>query len=299
MFKKYQIVIFREHHGACHKLRFRGWIFATVLSGLAALVAGNAWLIKYYYNYKQMEREATAFERQAKEQNIQLLSLGDKVKTLEADLIRMRGLDAKLRRMVGLAEEPREVSPDGPDDRAFEKKYLPLYRQEMLTRKLHQFLAELDGQAAGERLRQRELLDTLAARQDYLPFLPMSWPVAGWISSPFGERVSAFTGKKEFHKGVDIAAPVGTPVLAPGDGVVAFAGETDGGGFGLTLDHHAGLVTVYGHLDDVVVAKGQTVTRGELLGHVGDSGQSTGPHLHYEARLGGMPVNPLRYIVER
>ena len=86
--------------------------------------------------------------------------------------------------------------------------------------------------------------------------------------------------------------------MAPGDGTVTFAGELDDGGFGLTLDHQAGLVTTYGHLRDVTVTKGQAVTRGQLIGHVGDPGQSTGPHLSYETRLGGVPVNPTRYILE-
>ncbi len=298
MFKNYQIVIFRDQHGACRKLRFRGWLFALILAVLATLVAVDAYLVRFYYNYKRMEREAQAFEQQAKDQNAQILGLGDKIKGLESDLSRLRVFDAKLRQMVGLEQAPREVSPSGGEEQDFEKKYLPLYRQEMLTRKLHQFLDALGEGAARERLRQGELLDALAADKARLASMPASWPVEGWIASPFGERVSPFTGKKEFHKGMDIAAPLGTPVVAPGAGVVTYAGESDGGGFGLALDHQGGLVTTYGHMRDVVVAKGQTVSRGQLLGHVGDVGQGSGPHLHYEARLGGVPVNPMRYILE-
>ena len=298
MFKHYQIVIFRDHHGACRKLRFRGWLFALILAALAALVAADAYLVRFYYNYKRMQREAAAFEQQAADQNAQLVALGDKVKSLEADLTRLRGFDAKLRLMVGLDQAPRDVAPSGGEDQDFEKKYLPLYRQEMLTRKLHQFLDELGEDAARERLRQGELLGVLADSKARLASMPSSWPVEGWIASPFGERASPFTGKKEFHKGMDIAAPVGTPVVAPGDGVATFSGEVDGGGFGVVLDHQAGLVTSYGHMRDVAVAKGQSVRRGQLLGHVGDSGQGSGPHLHYEARLGGVPVNPMRYIPE-
>lgn len=298
MFKQYQIVIFRDHHGACRKLRFRGWLFATVLLVLAGLVAGDVYLLQYFYNYKRIQNEASTYEQQASDQNAQIVSLTDKVKTLEADLTRLRGFDAKLRRMVGLDQEPREVSPTGGPETDFEKKYLPLYRQEMLTRRLHGYLQRLSEDAARERLRQRELLDTLAAGKVRLASLPVAWPVEGWIATPFGEQVSPFSGKKVFNKGVDIAAPVGTPVLAPGDGVVTFAGQSDDGGASLTIDHQAGLVTVYGGLRDVAVSKGQDVSRGQLLGHVGDLGRPGGPGLRYEARLGGVPVNPLRYILE-
>ena len=297
MFKNYQLVIFRDHHGAYRKLRFRGWLFALMLLALAALVAGNVSLVRYYYNYKRMEQELALWESKAQDQNAQLLSLSDKIKGLETDLVRIRGFDAKLRQMVNIDQEPREVAP-GSEDKDFDKKYLPLYRQEMLTRKLHQFLTELRDQAALERTRQQELLTMLDATMTHLAALPTTWPVAGWIASPFGERTAPFTGKKEFHKGIDIAAPIGTPVVAPGEGVVTFAGETEGGAFGLVIDHQGGLTTSYGHLRDVLVSKGQAVVRGQAIGHVGDSGQSSGPHLHYETRLGGVPVNPMRYILE-
>lgn len=297
MFKQYQIVVFQDQHGSCRKLRFRGWLFAAVLLAVALLVAGDLYLLRYYYNYKRMESELAALDSQAREQNAQLLRLTDTVRSLEADLDRLRGFDAKLRRMVGLDQEPREVVPAG-EDKDFDKKYLPLYRQEMLTRRLHRFLADLRQGAATETLRQQELLATLTAKGALPASMPMSWPVEGWIASPFGERISPFTGRKEFNKGLDIAAPVGTPVVAPGDGVVTFAGEADGGGFAVTLDHQAGLVTAYGHLGDTAVAKGQAVARGQLLGHVGDFGQAAGPHLFYEIRLGGVPVNPARYILE-
>ncbi|MHC1789256.1 M23 family metallopeptidase [Solidesulfovibrio sp.] len=298
MFKNYQLVIFRDHHGAYRKLRFRGWLFALMLAALAALVAGNFSLVKYYYNYKRMERELAEWEAKAQDQNAQLLSLADKIKSLETDLTRIRGFDAKLRQMVNLDQEPRDVAPGGSQDKDFDKKYLPLYRQEMFTRKLHQFLAELGDGTSLERVRQQELVTLLDVTGTRLAAMPTTWPVAGWISSPFGERTSPFTGKKEFHKGMDIAAPIGTPVVAPGEGVVTFAAETDDGGFGVVIDHQGALVSSYGHLRDVLVAKGQAVTRGQVIGHVGDSGQSTGPHLHYETRLGGVPVNPMRYILE-
>ncbi len=298
MFKNYQIVIFRDHHGTCRKLRFRGWLVVGLLTGLLALAAGDIYLATFYYNYKRMERELATWERQAQDQNTQLLALAEKVKGLETDLTRIRGFDTKLRQMVNLDQEPRDVAPATADEKDFNKKYLPLYRQEMLTRKLHQFLGQLREEAATENLRQQDLAAFLEAKGPRLASVPSIWPVEGWISSSFGERTSPFTGKKELHKGLDIVAPLGAPVVAPGDGTVTFAGEMDDGGFGVTLDHRGGMVTSYGHLRDVAVIRGQAVTRGQILGHVGESGQATGAHLHYETRLGGVPVNPARYILE-
>lgn len=297
MLKNYQVVIFKDHHGTCRKLRVRGWLFAVLLLVLAALVAADLFLVRYYYNYKRMERDLGRTEQQSQDQTNQLASLSDKVKTLEADLTRIRSFDARLRRMVNLEAEPREVAPDGESGKDFNTKYLPLYRQEMLTRRLHQFLADLRGQAGLEQLRQQELLDALNAAGSRLASLPTNWPVEGFVSSAFGERTSPFSDKKEFHKGMDIVAPVGTPVLAPGSGVVVFAGQAEGGGAAVTIDHQGGLTTSYGHLRDTAVVKGQTVRRGQLLGHVGDLGRATGPHLHYEARQDGVPVNPARFIL--
>ena len=297
MFRRYQIVIFRDHHGAYRKLRFRGWLFALMLLVLAGLVAGDVYLVRYYYNYKRMERELTDWEARSQDQNLQLLSLSDKVKALETDLTRLRGFDAKLRRMVNLDQEPRDVTPGG-EAKDFDKKYLPLYRQEMLGRKLHQFLAELRDQAALEQARQQELVSLVETAGVRLSALPTTWPVAGWIASPFGERTSPFSGKKEFHKGMDIAAPEGTEVQAPGEGTVAFAGETEDGGFSVVINYQGGLVASFGHMRDALATKGQTVAKGEVIGHVGDSGQAGGPHLHYETRLFGVPVNPMRYILE-
>lgn len=297
MLKNYQVVIFKDHHGSCRKLRVRGWLFALLLLSLTALVAGDLFLVRYYYNYKRMQRELGLSEKQAQDQTTQLASLSDKVKDMESDLSRIRSFDAKLRQMVNLDQEPREVTPEGDANKDFNTKYLPLYRQEMLTRRLHQFLADLRGQASLEQVRQQQLLDVLDKLGPRLTSLPSNWPVEGFVSSGFGERASPFSGKKEFHKGMDIVAPVGTPVLAPGGGTVTFAAEAEGGGFGVTIDHQGGLTTSYGHLRDVAVVKGQAVRRGQLIAHVGDLGQATGPHLHYEARQDGVPVNPERYIL--
>ncbi len=124
------------------------------------------------------------------------------------------------------------------------------------------------------------------------------WPTRGWTSSRFGYRASPFTGKREFHKGIDISARMGSPVVATADGMVAFSGLDRGYGRTIVLKHGYGLKTRYAHLKRILVKKGQFVKRGEIIGLVGNSGRSTGSHLHYEVHLNGVPVNPMKYIID-
>ncbi len=119
-----------------------------------------------------------------------------------------------------------------------------------------------------------------------------SWPVTGTITSPFGWRSNPFGGSPEFHQGLDIAAPSGTTVTASAAGTVIMAQWYGGYGNYVLIDHGGGYSTGYGHLSAIYVANGQTVQRGQAIGAVGSTGQSTGPHLHFEIRIAGKPVDP-------
>jgi murein DD-endopeptidase MepM/ murein hydrolase activator NlpD len=125
---------------------------------------------------------------------------------------------------------------------------------------------------------------------------PNLWPVEGQITGSFGERIDPFNGEGAFHSGVDISAVVGQPVLAPADGTVTFADFLGGYGRAVVIDHTHGITTRYGHLASFAIAAGQFVHRGDVLGYVGLSGRSTGPHLHYEVRINETPVNPYKYL---
>src|SRR5712664_2628338 len=125
---------------------------------------------------------------------------------------------------------------------------------------------------------------------------PNLWPVEGQVTASFGERIDPFNGEGAFHSGVDISAVVGQPVLAPADGTVTFADFLGGYGRAVAMDHGHGITTRYGHLASFSVAAGQYVHRGDVLGYVGLSGRSTGPHLHYEVRINDTPVNPYKYL---
>lgn len=125
---------------------------------------------------------------------------------------------------------------------------------------------------------------------------PNLWPVEGTVTGSFGERIDPFNGEGAFHSGVDISTSYGHPVLAPADGVVVFSNIMGGYGRMVVLDHGHGISTRFGHLAAFAVAPGQKVRRGEVIGYVGLSGRSTGPHLHYEVRINNTPVNPYKYL---
>jgi murein DD-endopeptidase MepM/ murein hydrolase activator NlpD len=126
--------------------------------------------------------------------------------------------------------------------------------------------------------------------------VPSLWPVLGPITGSFGERQDPFSGEGAFHPGVDIYASYGTPVRAAADGVVAYSGWEEGYGRLVVIDHGFGISTCYGHLSGFNTRAGTRVDRGDVIGYVGDSGRSTGPHLHYEVRINSTPVNPWRYL---
>ncbi|MCP4906709.1 MAG: M23 family metallopeptidase [bacterium] len=152
---------------------------------------------------------------------------------------------------------------------------------------------------AGQRADSLEiLLEQLADKRQRLVSMPSIWPAKGWLTSRFGPRVSPFTGRRQVHGGIDIAAASGTSVYAPARGRVVFAGRKGPLGKALVLDHGFGVKTVYGHAKEIHVDTGETVERGQEIASIGSTGRSTGPHLHYVVEVSGKARNPLDYIFD-
>ncbi len=143
----------------------------------------------------------------------------------------------------------------------------------------------------------KELIKIQEDKLSYLASTPSIWPVKGWVTSDFGYRRSPFTFARDFHSGIDIAAQWGTPILAAADGVVTYASYKGGLGKAVIIDHGFGIKSVYGHTSRLLVREGQKVAKGTRLALVGSTGHSTGPHLHYEIHVDGVPVDPMKYIL--
>jgi murein DD-endopeptidase MepM/ murein hydrolase activator NlpD len=222
---------------------------------------------------KQLETRYTQLEKTAKDREIQVASLGS--------------LASEISTMYGLKSEPA-FAPSAQD--ITERQVAQSLDQMNLLRR-----AALRG---GAMLGLSGTVRRGVSAMDWLNMAsaPSLWPVEGRITSPFGARIDPFGGEGAFHKGVDIAVPYGTPILAPADGVVGFADFESGYGRLIAIEHGQGVTTRYGHLSAFAVTEGQHVQRGEVIGYVGLSGRSTGPHVHYEVWVRGTPVNPYKYL---
>ncbi|MFB3903967.1 MAG: M23 family metallopeptidase [Acidobacteriota bacterium] len=141
----------------------------------------------------------------------------------------------------------------------------------------------------------RRLQDFYTSRSILLAATPAIPPVHGYPSASYGYRLDPFTGVRDFHSGIDISAPAGNKVVATADGLAIFAQREVGYGRLVVIQHKFGLSTRYGHLSQVAVKVGQRVKKGDIIGFVGSTGRATGPHLHYEVRLNGQPMNPLLF----
>ncbi len=138
----------------------------------------------------------------------------------------------------------------------------------------------------------------LLDREAFLRSTPTLLPSQGWITSYYGQRPSPYSGRVKMHEGLDIGGTIGTPVVAPADGVVVFSGRKPGFGIYVQIDHGYGVETIYAHAQAANVRSGQLIKRGDIIAQVGNTGYSTGPHLHYEIRVNGIPVDPYYYILD-
>lgn len=151
----------------------------------------------------------------------------------------------------------------------------------------------------------RKTVDTVTAVSDYLKqqkdrhvAMPKGWPVAGRVTSQFGYREDPKVGGREFHAGMDISVPKGTPIMATADGVISYAGWSSGNGNLVAIEHGAGFTTLYAHNSEIKVAVGERIKRGSVIALAGSTGYSTGPHLHYEVWVDGKAVNPRDFLGE-
>ncbi|NNJ99260.1 MAG: M23 family metallopeptidase [Desulfatitalea sp.] len=162
---------------------------------------------------------------------------------------------------------------------------------------MHVQIDQLENASQRQEYSFAHLVKQLEVQKNLLAHTPAIRPAKGWVTSTFAYRQSPFTGKREFHTGLDIANKHGTKIVATADGVVSFAGTNGAFGKTVVIDHGYGLVTRYAHLQEGLKKKGEPVRRGEVIARMGNTGRTTGPHLHYEVRLNGMPVNPSKYIL--
>ncbi len=206
--------------------------------------------------------ELNTLRAQVQVQQEKLVALRDRAKASQQHLVNWKGLRKKIQDSL-----PR-------------KRRSSLSGQQIVG-ELETLLSSLEGE-----------LEELVAS------MPSEWPTVGRLSSRFGRRQSPWTGKSQFHSGIDIANRRGTPVYASGDAVVEFAGRKGGNGKTIVLKHGQGITTLYGHLSKIYVKKGDRVRKNQKIANLGNTGKSTSSHLHYEVRVNGTPIDPRRKLLK-
>jgi murein DD-endopeptidase MepM/ murein hydrolase activator NlpD len=247
------------------------------------------------YNQVRAERETlrTNYQRMeaiAHNRSVQVASLGALANEVTAlyGLRQSRLEAAKPAKGASIAAVTTPVTLAQADD----------VSQQQVTNSIDTFYALRSAALSGQVARALEggLTASFAGDWTELADAPSLWPVEGPIASSFGEREDPINGEGAFHSGIDIDAPYGTAVRAAADGDVNLAAMTSGYGREIVLDHGHDLLTIYGHLSAFAVFPGEHVSRGQVIGYVGQSGRATGPHLHYEVRIHNVPVNPHKYL---
>ncbi|MBN1636296.1 MAG: M23 family metallopeptidase [Deltaproteobacteria bacterium] len=235
------------------------------------------------------------------EQTKQLAMISQKVSGLEEELSVLRNVHRHLSKLTQFnLDSPEEIVGVGGGDYllASQGANTEIMTEKILTRKLHTQIKQLSDEIEVEKQIANDLLSQIERQRSLMAHTPALWPCRGWISSRFGWRKSPFTGKKEFHKGLDIASRKGAAVIAVADGIVTASYRNGSYGNFLVINHGYGMVTRYGHLLKCDVEVGQQVLKGDSVAYIGNSGRSTGPHLHYEVLVNGIHVNPQRYMLK-
>ena len=280
------------------RLSLRSARLLAVGAGAAVAVLAAASVLSIYTLMRGGTNNAeTAQLREANRiQQEQILQVSKRAAALQQDLDQLRRSEDGLRAIVG-------APPAAADETVQEGTYAPMggAPHDLTTADVGEALTMIE-QRLGMRRSSIDLLAETLRREfpgaaglvsdDAVHTVPSIWPAAGYVSSPYGLR---FDGT-EFHQGIDIAAEMGTPIVATADGVVTAAGWNGGYGNMVDVDHGGGIVTRYGHASALAVTVGQQVRRGEVIAYVGSTGHSTGPHVHYEVRVDGQPVNPAGYL---
>ena len=215
---------------------------------------------------------------------------------LQAQLLQLDGLGERLAQMAGL--KPKDLPPSEPGKAPGRGGPAPTLSRDLSVDEFGSLLSELS-HAVEERSDQLTVLEALlvstSINKKFLPSLP---PVdGGWLSSSFGWRIDPFSGQKSFHEGLDFPSESGTPIVAAASGKVIFADVHPQYGKMVEVDHGNGLVTRYAHASRLFVKEGDFILRGQKIAAVGSTGRATGPHLHFEVRLNGVPQNPGRFLL--
>jgi len=255
---------------------------------------------KAYSNTLALTAQNSAQNRTIAGQRSQLQRFAKEIDTFKSRLVTLNTFEQKIR-IIANIENPEENSGlfgmggSAPDD--LDPKIPLTEKHNSLIREMHHQADQLNSASVNQEAGFESLLKYLKTQVDLLASTPSIRPAGGWVTSRFSHRISPFTGRREFHSALDIANRIGTPIIAPADGKVSFSGRRWLLGNVIEINHGHGFLTRYAHCKGFKKKKGDRVKRGETIALMGNTGRSTGPHVHYQIKLNGVPVNPEKYII--
>lgn len=274
------------------------WIVRACIAVAATIVVGfisSLGIATYGLN------KANVNEDQAQENaelRAALTGITADVKVLREQLARLEAAEQKVRTVFGFPEVDADQRALGVGGAAPQPNFY-LSESTQLTHAVESEIDHLLHRASFERENFESVFSALLDQKQRLDHTPSIYPVNGLLMRGFGLKSDPFTGRVRPHHGLDLAAPIGTPIYAPASGKVILREHQTQYGNTIAIDHGYGVETVYGHLSKFGVKLGQSIRRGEIIGYVGTSGYSTGPHLHYEVHANGRPQNPMDYVYDR
>ncbi len=272
------------------RLNLPRWVLYGGLTALALAVCTLGAIYGDYISLKRQFGQVAALQRQTAEQQALIEAFHTRIAEIRGEIFTWRVLHAKIWEPFGPEAGPAPkgtgIGGGAPVRAAFPGDRVAVSRElDLLSATVNE---------EGQSLRALEGLIGKAGR--VLAALPSRWPVRGAVNSEFGRRLSPWTGAPEFHGGIDISAERGTPLKAPAPGTVFFAGSQAEYGNTVIIDHGNDIKSLYGHLQKIHVAQGQRVERGQVIALTGNTGRTSGPHLHYEILVKGQAVNPRGYL---
>lgn len=298
--KFYTVLFFPSKTAQVKKIKLSVFMVKSITCSLAAVVLVLGFICHDYLNIRFERIELERLKKANRLQTVHIQSFANEIDSLESQIARLKLFDKKLRIIANL-EKPGETDQTlgigGSLDQEERSHLVFNTKQDVLIKRIHSDLEQLKVESSLQEHSLQELYEFLQDQKSLLASIPTIWPVRGWLTSGFGYRKSPFTSLREFHKGIDIGTRLNTPIIAPAEGVVTYVGRKGGFGKLIVINHGYGITTRYAHLSKALIKTGQKVKRGETIANVGNTGRSTGPHLHYEVRVGGVPVNPKNYLL--
>lgn len=290
--KQFNLLMVRDDGSRVMRLSIPGWVVGAVVGGLVVTLIGLAFIYPDYVTLRHQRGTFAALSARLHTQQALLDAAQSRLREIRGEIDSWRDLHARIWEPFGPEAGPakRSMGIGGGNAGAEISDAGRAPVREDMDRLLGVVKEE------GESMRTLERFLGRASR--VLASLPSRWPVRGPVNSDFGQRRSPWAPNSEFHSGIDIGATIGTPVKAPAPGTVVFAGEHPEYGVTLIIDHGNDTKSLYGHLSKLSVALDQQVLRGDTVAYTGNTGRSSGPHLHYEIQVKGQPVNPHSYIWE-